>query len=965
MASIPVGILHSQSGTMSLSESPLIDVTLMAITEINQAGGVLGHSIHPIIEDGASNPAVFACKARKLICDDQVATVFGCWTSATRKAVLAIFEENNALLWYPLQYEGLESSKNIFYIGSCPNQQVEPAVNWLLQHQKKRFYLIGSDYVFPRTVNKILQGQLQQQGGEVVGERYVDLGETEFKQIIAQIRQLRPDVAFNTLNGDSNQAFYRQYREAGITAHDIPIMAVSVAEAELRNIREAAVGHYSSWSYFQSLPNPENTAFVRNFQTRYGRHCVTSDPVEAAYAQVYLWKQAVEAAQSLAVDAVRRAAYGQSFQAPGGPITIEPNHHVWKDCYIGKVLPSGQFEIVFSSDAPIKPLPWLGVEEQNFAASELVIDMLGEVSQSIQQTWLIEQKTRKLTQTTARLRQEIVERRRAEEEVQLLLTIAQSISSASSFRAALEAALRHICQATGWIYGELWMPGEDESVLRCTPIWYFDSTQQDRATIVALGAFRQQTERITCSSSEGIFGRVWQSQRPEWIQSLPEEDSEVFVRATAAKPCGFRGAFGVPIICPMAGERPDAVLAVMVFLFPELRKEDERWVKIISAVAAQLGTVVQQKQTEETLRQKNEELAVTLQQLQSTQSQLMQSRTLLSSVLNSSHDGVIAIESVRDRAKIIDFRCLLVNSVAAQALSHFTDDLTGKSLKPFIDRLDPQLFQWFVQVVETGNVLEKDFGSGRNGNQSWFHFVAVKLSDGFVITFRDITERKQMELALQKANSKLHRQARLDSLTQVANRRLFDERLVQEWQRASREQQPLSIILCDIDYFKHYNDFYGHQAGDDCLQRVATGISRAVKRPADLVARYGGEEFAVILPNTSLEGASRVAEQIRQEIQQLKLNHAASAVSQYVSVSIGVSSRIPSQEPLEMLVADADTALYKAKEQGRNRVVRAVILTPTTPTEDCCLLGRRRNARFLDSTQKSSSPVADEKFELS
>ena len=212
LSTVRVGILHSQTGTMALSEMPLIDAALMAIAEINQAGGVLGQQIEPIVADGASDLGQFEQQARNLIQSQQVATVFGCWTSGSRKAVKPVFEELNALLWYPLQYEGLESSPNIFYTGSCPNQQVEPAVNWLLAHQGKRFYLLGSDYVFPRTAHKLITAQLKQQGGEVVGEKFVELGATDFRDAIAQIVHLRPDVVFNTLNGDSNQAFQHPQR---------------------------------------------------------------------------------------------------------------------------------------------------------------------------------------------------------------------------------------------------------------------------------------------------------------------------------------------------------------------------------------------------------------------------------------------------------------------------------------------------------------------------------------------------------------------------------------------------------------------------------------------------------------------------------------------------------------------------------------------------------------------------------
>ncbi|MBF2025661.1 MAG: transporter substrate-binding protein, partial [Oscillatoriales cyanobacterium C42_A2020_001] len=404
---IRVGILQSLTGTMALSEKPLVDASLMAIAEINERGGVLGKLIDPVIEDGTSNPEVFRQKAEKLILQDQVATVFGCWTSLSRKAVLPVFEQHNNLLWYPVQYEGLEQSRNIFYTGSCPNQQVSPAVDWLLAQNRKRFYLLGSDYVFPRTVNKIVKGQLRHHHGVYLGEAYVELGGTDFRAIVQDIQRAQPDVVFSTLNGDSNLAFYQQYQAAGLTANTIPIMAVSVSEVILQRLHDLAVGHFASWSYFQSLETGKNREFVRAFQQRYGSDRVTSDPIETAYSQVYLWYQAASLAKSVEVDAVRHTAYGQAFESPGGWVRVEPNHHLWKECYIGRILPTGQFEIVASSNQLIKPLPWLGVEEETFATASVVIDLLQAVSQGIQYSWELEQQSNTLDRKNRKMAQYI------------------------------------------------------------------------------------------------------------------------------------------------------------------------------------------------------------------------------------------------------------------------------------------------------------------------------------------------------------------------------------------------------------------------------------------------------------------------------------------------------------------------------------------------------------------------------
>jgi len=396
-SSVRVGILHSLSGTMAISEASLKDAALMAIAEINQAGGVLGRRIEPVIEDGASEPTTFAIKARKLLQQDKVTTIFGGFSSATRKAVLPVLEELNALMWYAVEYEGLEVAPQIFYTGLCPNQQVGPAVDWLLENKGKNFFLLGSDYVFPRTANKIIKAQLKLKGGTLAGEEYVELGTTEFGQAIAHIKQTKPDLVFNTLNGDSNLAFYQQYKEAGISAEEIPIMALSIAEEELRRIGgSTAVGHYASWSYFQSIDTAKNRTFVTNFQANYGNARVTSDCIEAAYTQVYLWKQAAEKAGSFDVELVRSAAYGQTFEAPRGKICIEENNHLCKPCRIGKILPNGQFQIVFTSEAAIKPQPWLGLEELSDQVSPVVFDMLAEVSQSIQYSCQLAEKSREV-----------------------------------------------------------------------------------------------------------------------------------------------------------------------------------------------------------------------------------------------------------------------------------------------------------------------------------------------------------------------------------------------------------------------------------------------------------------------------------------------------------------------------------------------------------------------------------------
>ncbi|MGN8646497.1 urea ABC transporter substrate-binding protein [Gracilibacillus sp. HCP3S3_G5_1] len=365
---IKVGILHSLSGTMAISETSVQQAELLAIKEINENGGVLGKQLEPIVEDGASDWPTFAEKANKLLQQDEVATIFGGWTSASRKAMLPVVEEHNGLLFYPVQYEGMESSPNIFYTGAAPNQQIVPAVDWLLENRGDSFFLLGSDYVFPRTANAAIKAQLDNEGAALVGEEYTPLGHTDYNTVIAKIKNENPDVIFNTLNGDSNVAFFKQLKDAGITSDDVTVLSVSVAEEEIKGIGTDVIeGHLTSWNYYQTTDTPENEAFVANYQAEYGEDAVTADPIEAGYFGVYLWAQAVEEAGTTDVDAVREAAKGITFEAPNGTVTIDgDNQHVYKTVRIGEVQSDGMIAELWKTDEPVKPDPYL--EEYDWAS---------------------------------------------------------------------------------------------------------------------------------------------------------------------------------------------------------------------------------------------------------------------------------------------------------------------------------------------------------------------------------------------------------------------------------------------------------------------------------------------------------------------------------------------------------------------------------------------------------------------
>jgi len=362
---VKVGILHSRSGTMAISENTVAEAELMAIDEINAKGGITVDGkklkIVPIEEDGASDWPTFAEKAKKLIDQDQVAVVFGGWTSASRKAMLPVFEAKDHFLFYPIQYEGQECSKNIFYSGAAPNQQAEPAVDWLLKNKGKDFFLVGSDYVYPRTANTIMKEQLKASGGKVVGEDYLPLGNTEVAPIIAKIKQALPKggVIVNTLNGDSNVAFFKQMKAAGITpANGYSIMSFSIAEEEIAAIGpEYLEGTYAAWNFFQSLDTPASKEFTKNFKAKYGDKRVTNDPAEAAYMMVYLWAAAAEKANSVDDNKVRESLIGVSFEAPEGKVTVMPNHHVEKRVLIGEVQKDGMFKIL-QDKGFVKPVAW-------------------------------------------------------------------------------------------------------------------------------------------------------------------------------------------------------------------------------------------------------------------------------------------------------------------------------------------------------------------------------------------------------------------------------------------------------------------------------------------------------------------------------------------------------------------------------------------------------------------------------
>ena len=513
----------------------------------------------------------------------------------------------------------------------------------------------------------------------------------------------------------------------------------------------------------------------------------------------------------------------------------------------------------------------------------------------------VQHRTTELVEATLREQEKAKLLEEALNNLKLLFNITQTIHEAPNIDAAMSVAISKICEETAWEYGEVWLPSSDGCQLILSPIWHGCFKDDKVVAQQAIEKFRRQYQDLELPIGQGLAGLVWKQGQFVWIANLPAKWDSADLPLIKQ---GFQTALGVPIVASLL--EPDqpiasrSLLAVLIFLMRSTHPRDQHLIELVTAVATQLGTVLQQKQAEAELR----------------------------ALFAAMTDVIIVFDH--------QGRCLEIAPTGGEVLVSPIRDLLGKTVFEVLPAAEAEFHLRHIQyALNTRHTLSDVEYSLKVGKETvWFSTNISPLSENKVIwVARDITDRKTSEASLQKLNQELQRLATLDGLTQIANRRCFDDRLHQEWNRMAREQAPLCLILCDVDYFKRYNDQYGHQQGDVCLKRVAETIQQVVKRPADLVARYGGEEFAIILPNTTEEGGYQVAEKLRQEIFNLEIPHSASTISNYVTLSTGVVSTIPKPGfSSDLLVAETDRALYEAKNQGRNRSTYRHFILPVEPT---------------------------------
>jgi len=834
---VPIGLLHSLTGTMAASETPLRDAELLAAEEINRSGGVLGRPLLPLCADGRSRPEDFAEAAEGLL-RRGAAALFGCWTSASRKAVREVLERCGGLLGYPVQYEGFEESPCLLYGGSCLNQQILPALDWLGEIRLRSWFLVGSDYVFPRAAGRMIRSRAEARGAAISGERYVPLGERDFREIAREIRRAAPDAVLCTLNGDGVPAFCRALREARVDPRETTVLVVSAGEPELREAGGAALGIHACWGYFQGVDSPANRRFLGAYRRRFGGDRMASDPIVTAYSLVHLWRRAAERAGSLDPVRVRAAAIGLSLSGPLGRPRVFPNGHVARRALIGRFEADGNFRVLWGNGRPIPPLPWLGLERAGPENGDLLREALGSFTDSLDRS--------------ARLETEVALRRRAE--AALERTKGELEERVRERTAELAEANRTLREARDFA----------EGIIRSAHAMIVALDREGRILL-----FNESAERITGYAREEVLGR-------SWFDLLVPRDRypEIWRAFLRFGPGGFPSEKENPLLTRSGEERH------VLWRNTPYRQEG----RLLGTLSLGMD-ITDRKRAEERIRESEERFR---------------------GIFEQAAVGVCVLD-----LKGIFLR---VNPAFCEMSGYAESDLLGRSFSLLALPEDEERERAMARSLREGPnrsfTLERRY-LRKDGSVAWGRIGTSILRDlggepcGYVGTVLDVTDRREALEALARLNEELERKVRertldlasanerlrflseMDALTGLPNRRCFQRALEMEMRRLGRRREPLGLLMCDLDFFKNYNDRYGHIQGDVCLKAVGGVLSEAFSRAGELPARYGGEEFAVLLPGADPAVARAAGERLRRLVEALGMPHEASSAAATVTIQRG------------------------------------------------------------------------------
>ncbi len=959
---ITIGILHSLEGPMAINERPLVDAALLAVEELNESGGLLGRRIKAVVGDGKSESDVFAAEAERLITGQSAKALFGCWTSCSRKAVKGVVEGLGSMLWYPVQYEGLEQSKHIVYTGSCLNQQVEPVMQWALANGKRRIALIGSDYVYPRTANKLLRSLLADSGASVVHESYHAMNCFDFSGALATMAAQEPDLILNTINGQSNIPFFAQLsRFPSLTTPGL-VCSLSCTETIFSTLGPLAKGHLACWSYFQTLDTPQNKAFLARLRGAYGGDRVSSDPMATAYSQIMLWARAVRRTGSFGPVELRGNLAGTRVDCPLGDLEIRANNHVLRRVRMGRCGETGQLEIIWCGTKPIEPLPWLGVENSGMSSRNLLLDVLRTLPEDIT--------------IRAQLESEVERRKAAEMELvkkqrQLLET--EQIAMVGGFERQVTTGegywSENLFRLLGYapheitpsldIFLDHMYPEEREAFRKqfeeaireaknfktqCRVCTKDGSTRhlQVQYAMVADEAGRtdhyhgtvmditerKQAEEALRASEEKM--RAMAEAAPDALVMADAQGRILFWSRSAESMFGWscEEALGHEVHSLLAPEETRVQVVKGLSHFARtgqgpvigrvteaqaVRRDKKRFPVELSVAGFMLGEarfslanirdISSRKQAEQDLMDFSDRLAL---------------------ASKAGNIGIWEWDIGRDFV-IWDRQMFLLYGVAPAHAPH--------TLQDWCERVHPD----DVQAVRESVRLAAE------GDQPWETEFRITWPNGEVRYIKCAAQIRQSAMQPGKRMigvnwdvteaRRSHEQMRLlattDPLTGIFNRRRFLELAQMEVDRCCRYSVSFALLMLDADKFKNVNDTYGHDVGDMVLKAITVAAAEEL-RDVDILGRLGGEEFAVGLPHTELAGALHVAERLRQAIEKSRVTLKDGRDVTF-TVSVGVTAFTHSCGKAEDLLRFADQALYQAKESGRNRVEACV---PETELQD-------------------------------